>query len=70
MGNLSYLELALAFNRLIGNGVFRTYRDIANGIGKSEVYVKKVMSLLKLNEKAQQEILAGIKIPLETLEVI
>ena len=44
--NLSHLELALAFNRLIDNGTFRTYADVANGIGKSEIYVKKVMSLL------------------------
>ena len=37
--NLSHLELALAFNRLIDTGTFRTYADVANGIGKSEIYV-------------------------------
>ncbi len=68
--NLSHLELALAFNRLIDNGVFRTYEDIANGIGKSERYIKQTMSLLKLCKKVQQEILNGQKIPLEVLEVI
>lgn len=68
--NLSHLELALAFNRLIDNGTYRTYADIASGIGKSERYVKQVMSLLKLSEKVQQEILKGQKIPLEALEAI
>lgn len=68
--NLSHLELALAFNRLIDNGTFRTYADVANGIGKSEIYVKKVMSLLKLSEEVQQEILKGQKIPLDVLETI
>lgn len=68
--NLSHLELALAFNRLIDNGAHRTYADIASGIGKSERYVKQVMSLLKLSEEVQQEILKGQKIPLDVLEAI
>ena len=68
--NLKPLELALTFDRLIDEGVFRTYEDIAVNIAKTKRYITRIMSLLKLSNQARKIILQEKRIPIEILETV
>lgn len=49
--NLSNLERAMAFEKIMTTGVFNTRKELSKAIGKDETYVGDIMNLLKLDHR-------------------
>lgn len=48
--DLDILEIALSFQNIINEKIFKTKGDLAKSIGKSSAYISKVTSILKLSD--------------------
>ncbi len=48
--DLDILEIAMSLHNLIKNKIYNTKADLAKAIGKSESYITKVLSILKLED--------------------
>ncbi len=49
--NLSSLEYALAFEKILNDGVFKSKKELSKAIGKDETYVGDVINVLKMDER-------------------
>lgn len=49
--NLTPLELAMSFHSALKKGFFRNQKELAKALGKSEVFVSKILGALKLDEE-------------------
>ena len=56
--NLDPLETAMACRRAMQEGVYKTQSELAKSIGKSKIFVSKLMGVLKLDEEILDD-LAG-----------
>jgi ParB family chromosome partitioning protein len=66
--NLNPMEIALSFQNLLNNKIVKTKSELASLVGKSNAYVSKVLSLLKLNSEVIIDLNASKSITdLETL---
>lgn len=57
--NLSNLEKAMAFEKILSEGVFKTKKELSKAIGKDETYVGDIMNLLKLDKRILQHLATG-----------
>ncbi len=49
--DLSSLERALAFEKILKSGVFESKKELSKAIGKDETYVGDIMNLLKMDKR-------------------
>lgn len=49
--NLSNLERALAFEKILSNGIFKSKKELSIAIGKDETYVGDILNILKMDER-------------------
>lgn len=49
--NLSNLEKAMAFEKIMNDGIFKSQKELSKAIGKDETYVGDILNLLKLDKR-------------------
>lgn len=54
--NLSSLEKALSFEKILKNKVFKTRKELSIAIGKDETYIGDLLNLLKMDQRIIQDL--------------
>ncbi|MDZ7742460.1 MAG: hypothetical protein U5Q03_12100 [Bacteroidota bacterium] len=49
--NLSNIERALAFEKILNAGIFKNKKELSRAIGKDETYIGDLMNMLKMDER-------------------
>ena len=54
--NLSNLERAMAFEKILSNGVFESKKELSTAIGKDRTYVGDILNLLKMDGRIVKDL--------------
>ncbi len=49
--NLSNLERALSFEKILNNNIFKSRKELSVAIGKDETYIGDILNLLKMDQR-------------------
>lgn len=57
--NLSNIERAIAFNKILKEGIFKDKRELSKAIGKDETYVGDLMNILNMDQRIIDDVAAN-----------